>query len=259
MANQTSHEGFLSRATIGRRLRFREGEEGLDDTRVELRATCLVEPAHRFLVWQAFAIGTRGNHGIEGIDDADDSRDYGDLSALQSRGVTLPVKGFVMMENIESRAFKAWEHAQHSPAVLRVLLHQCILFRLETPSLAEDRVRDAYFTDVVQERGNLQFLKLGFFQAQLHSDAHAPFRQPGAVHAGVEVFQIKKLVEGADDRITKRGSLFLELFDAERLQRPESRGTLHERWNLVVRHCVYHHNKSHDPAPDLDPYPFTHA
>jgi len=50
----------------------REGEEGPDDNRVELRAAGVVEPAYRFLVWQAFAIGTRRNHGIESIDDADD-------------------------------------------------------------------------------------------------------------------------------------------------------------------------------------------
>jgi hypothetical protein len=49
------------------------------------------------------------------------------------------------------------------------------------------------------------------------------------------------------------------LFDAERLQRPERRGTLHERWNLVVRHDSYQQNKKQEPEPDVDPEPFTQA
>src|SRR5437762_8342791 len=109
-----------------------------------------------------------------------------------------------MMENIESRAFEAREHAQHSPAILGVFFHERILFRVETLRLAENGIRDAHFTDVVQERGNFEILKFGFFQAQFPSDAHTPFRQPGAVHAGVEIFQVEELVEGADDRTAKR-------------------------------------------------------
>ena len=70
-----------------------------------------------------------------------------------------------MMENIESGALETWKHAQHRPAVFGVFFHERIFFRVETPRLAEDGIRDAYFTDVVQERGNFEILKLGFFQA----------------------------------------------------------------------------------------------
>ncbi len=90
------------------------------------------------------------------------------------------------------------------------------------------------------------------YSAQFLADAHPPLRQPGAVHAGVEVFQVEELVEGADDRIAKRGSLFLKLLDAERLQRPERRGTLHGRWNLVIRHCSYKQSKKQEPEPEPD-------
>src|SRR5438105_1514376 len=120
-----------------------------------------------------------------------------------------------MMENIKGDAFEAWQHAQHSPAVFRVLFHERIFLRVEALRLAEDGVWDPYFTDVVQERGNFEVLKLGFFQAQLLSDAHAPFRQSGTVHAGIYVFQIEELVESADDGIAKRGGVFFELFDAK--------------------------------------------
>jgi hypothetical protein len=47
--------------------------------------------------------------------------------------------------------------------------------------------------------------------------------------------------------------LFLKLLDAERLQRPERRGTLAERWNLVVRHCCYQQNKKQGPGPGVEP------
>jgi hypothetical protein len=51
------------------------------------------------------------------------------------------------------------------------------------------------------------------------------------------------------------------LLDAERLQRPERRGTLHGRWSLVVRHCGYQQNKKQDPEPepDVEPELFTQA
>ena len=166
-----------------------------------------------------------------------------------------------MMENIESRAFEAREHAQHSPAILGVFFHERILFRVETLRLAENGIRDAHFTDVVQERGNFEILKFGFFQAQFPSDAHTPFRQPGAVHAGVEIFQVEELVEGADDRTAKRGSLCFELLDVERLPRREGRGTFHGRGNVVVRHCRYQQSKRQvpEPEPDVEPELFTQA
>ena len=166
-----------------------------------------------------------------------------------------------MMENIESRAFKAREHAQDSPAVFRVLLHERVFFRFETPRLAEDGIRDAYFTYVVQERGDFQILQRGFFQAQFQSDAHTPFRQPGAVHAGVEVFQVKELVESADDGIAKRGSLFLELLDAKQIRRPDGGRVHSERRNLLVRHGGYQQNKKQvpEPEPGVEPELFTQA
>src|SRR5216684_2469966 len=143
------------------------------------------------------------------------------------------------MENIEGRAFETGEHAQHSPAVLGMFFHERILFGVETSGLAEDGIRDTYFADVVQERGNFEILKLGFFEAQFLADAHTPFRQPGAVDAGIQILEIEELVESADDGSAKRGGLFLKLLDAQRLQRPESRGALRGRWNLAVGHCRY--------------------
>jgi hypothetical protein len=238
---------------------FGEGEEGLDDHRIKLSATGLVKPTHSLFKRQALAVGAGRNHGVEGIDDADDARNDGDFGPFQSRGVSLSVERLVVMENIESRTLESREHAQYGPAVLRVLLHEGIFLRIKTSGLAKDGIRDAHFADVVEKRRNLKILKLGFFQAQFLPNAHTPFRQPGAVDTGVEIFQVEELVEGADDGIAEGSRLFFELLDAKRLQRPERRGTLHGRWNLVIRHCSYKQNKKQEPEPDVEPELFTQA
>ncbi len=81
------------------------------------------------------------------------------------------------------------------------------------------------------------------------------------MHSGVEILQVEELIERADDRFAKRGSLFFELFDAERVQRPEGRRTLRGRRNLVIRHSSYKQSKRHVPEPEVDVEPelFTQA
>jgi hypothetical protein len=51
-----------------------------------------------------------------------------------------------------------------------MFFHERIFFRVETLRLAEDGIRDAYLTDVVQEGGNFQILQVRFFEAQSLSD-----------------------------------------------------------------------------------------
>src|SRR2546426_8623198 len=49
----------------------------------------------------------------------------------------------------------------------------------------------AHFANIVEKRGNFQVLQFRFFQAELLSDAHAPFREARAVNPGIEIFQIR--------------------------------------------------------------------
>jgi len=104
-----------------------------------------------------------------------------------------------MMEDIEGGALKTRKHAQHGPAVFGVLLHQFIFGCVQTARLAKNCVRDANFADVVEKRGDFKILERRFFEAEFLSYAHAPFREARAVHSGIEILQIKQLVEGADD------------------------------------------------------------
>jgi hypothetical protein len=236
-----------------------EREEGADDNGVKLSAAGFVEPAHGFLVRQTFSIGTRRNHGIKGIDYADDARDYWDFSAPKGGGIALAVEGLMMMENIEGRALEAGEHAQNGPAVFGMFFHQGIFVRVETTGLAENRVRDTDFTDVVEERGHFEILKLGFLEAEFLANAHAPFREASAVHSGIEILEIEKLIEGADDGIAERRRLFFKLLDAERLQRRRNRETFRGHWNLVIRHWSYQQNNRQVPEPDEESELFTQA
>ncbi len=79
------------------------------------------------------------------------------------------------------------------------------------------------------------------------------------MHASVQVLKIEELVEGANDRSAKRGSLLFELLNPERIQRPQGPGSLRERWNLVVRHCSYQQSNEQEPEPEVEPEPFTQA
>ena len=71
------------------------------------------------------------------------------------------------------------------------------------------------------------------------------------MHAGVEVLKIEELIEGANDGIAESGSLFFELLDAKQIRRPEGRGTLDKRRNLIIRHCRYQQNQEQEPEPEL--------
>ena len=236
-----------------------EGEEGADDSGVKLSAAGFVEAAHGFVVGQAFSIGSRRNHGVKRINHADDSGDYRYFGVLQACGIALAIERFVMMENIESRALEAGEHAQNGPSIFGMFFHQGVFVRIEAIGFAENGIGDTHFADVVKERGHFEILKFGFLQAEFLADAHAPFRQAGAVHSCGEVFKIEKLIESADYRIAERGRLFFQLLDAERLERSVYRDSFRGRWYLVVRHWSYLQNKRHVPEPDEEPELFTQA
>jgi hypothetical protein len=236
-----------------------EGKEGADDNRVKLSAARFVEAARGFLVGQAFSIRTRRHHRIERVNNADDARDYWYFGALKAGGIAFAIEGLMVVENIEGRPFETGEHAQNGPAIFGMFFHQGIFVRVETTGLSENCVRDADFTDVVEERGHFEILKLGFLEAEFLTDAHAPFREASAVYSGVEVLEIEELIEGADDGIAERRRLFFKLLDAERLQRRRNLETFRGRWNLVIRHWSYQQNSRQVPEPDEEPELFTQA
>jgi hypothetical protein len=79
------------------------------------------------------------------------------------------------------------------------------------------------------------------------------------VYASVEVLEVEELIERADDGIAKRGGLFFELLDAERLQPHGNGESVRWLWSLVIRHGNYLQNKRHVPEPDEELELFTQA
>jgi len=90
------------------------------------------------------------------------------------------------------------EHAQHGPAVLGVFFMSAIFFRVEAAGFSENGTEFQLCRYHAGERPTPDSAA-PLPQGQLLTDAHAPFRQARAVDSGVEILQIEKLVEGADE------------------------------------------------------------
>ena len=74
--------------------------------------------------------------------------------------------------------------------------------------------------------------------------------------AGVEIFQIQKLIEGADHRAAQRGDLLFDEFDAQGVWRPKEIGGRGEHRCGLVRHGGYKQRKLQELELELL---FTHA
>src|SRR6266478_4109166 len=81
-------------------LGLREGNKAPHHVWIELCATRFDEPAYRFLVRQANAIRTRGNHGVERVDHRDDAGNDWNLRALKAGRISFSVHVFVVVKNV---------------------------------------------------------------------------------------------------------------------------------------------------------------
>src|SRR5439155_260411 len=96
--------------------------------------------------------------------------------------------------------------------------------------------RYADFANVVEKCRDFKILKCGSFEAELLADAHAPFSQTCAMDSGVEIFQVKELIECADHGAAQRRGLLFQLLDSEGLRRHKKRGASRRRRNLTLQH-----------------------
>src|SRR5437870_958226 len=142
------------------------------------------------------------------------------LCLLQTSRVALAVKAFVMMQDKVTGVLQAGKVPQNSPAVFRVFLDQRVFFFGQAAGLPQDRIGNTHFANVVQKGGHFDVVQAFFLDTKFLSDAHRPLGQPGAMHPGVEILQIQKLVEGADKRSAQVAELLLEFVDLQ--WRPET-------------------------------------
>src|SRR3989442_9046810 len=214
-----------------RNLGLGNADKASDKGGVKLFIAGEIEPAHSFLERQALPIGSRRYHGVKGVDYRHDACTDGDFIFLQLTWVARPIIGFVVMQNEEARPLQAGKKADHSPAIFRVLLHEGVLIRSQATWLFENGVRHSNLADVVKQRGHPDIPENAVFQSKLLGDAYTPFRQPGAVVSGVEVFQIQQLVEGTHQRIMHGEQLLFQLLYAQSV-----RGPLHYSARRICEH-----------------------
>src|SRR5690348_11149128 len=194
---------------------FGKRQERLDDERIELRTTGFDQAARGFVERQAAAIRARGNHGVEGVNHGDDAGAYGDFGFLELRGIAGAVEIFMVVEDEKAGAFEAGKVAKHGPTEFRMTLDDGVFFFGEASGLVEDAVGYADFADVVKEGAHFDVRHGAFGHAELTRDAKSPLREARAVHAGVQVAQVEKLVEGANEGVAKVARVGFELFDPQ--------------------------------------------
>src|ERR1700676_1919320 len=94
-------------------------------------------------------------------------------------------------------------------------INECAFFGSEKSRLLENSVGYANLSNVVEQRRDLNLIHPLFRNLHLAGYAKGPLRQSGAVHAGVDVFQVQHLVKRADQRITKCEMLLLQFLHSE--------------------------------------------
>ena len=192
-----------------------QGKEALDDGGIELGAAGLDEAALGLFEGEAFAIRARGDHGVEGVNDGDDAGADGDFVAGEAAGVAFAVEGLVVMEDEEADALEAGNLAEDAPAVFGMLFHEGVFVVGEAGGLIEDGVGNADFSDVVEEGGDLDIGEGIVVEAEFAGNVKSPLRKTRAVNAGIEILEIEKLIEGADEGVAEGEGLFFGILDAE--------------------------------------------
>ena len=126
-------------------------DEGDHQVLFELRSGGVTEALDRLLDGQRLAVGTRGGHGAERVGDRHDAADEGDLLPLKALEVAASVPAFVVMTDAGAHCLEVRQIANDGIAQRDVLLEDVELLCGELARLAQQRVGDADFPDVVQQ------------------------------------------------------------------------------------------------------------
>src|SRR5205823_13432534 len=102
------------------------------------------------------AIDAVARDRVEGVGDGEDARVQIDLRAAAARRVARAVETLVVLGDDARRAREKFDLAENLCAEHGMLAHALPLTLIERRGLAQDRIRNADLTDVVQERAELQ-------------------------------------------------------------------------------------------------------
>jgi len=84
--------------------------------------------------------------------------------SLESRRISLAIEGLVMVKNIKSARSKPGSMRNTAQPYSGCFFINAVFVRIKASRLAENRIGNAHFADVVQERGNFQVLQFGFLK-----------------------------------------------------------------------------------------------
>src|SRR5262249_16355318 len=146
----------------------------------------LDEASDCFVLREASAIATIGDHGVIGIDHGDDTRGERNIASLEFRRISRAVDTLVMMQSVKTCRLQVREETQDGPAVLRMAVDDDALIVSESAGLIEDRVRNADLADVMKQSGNFNLVEFTFRNVQFPRNAHSPLRQTRTVDAGAD-------------------------------------------------------------------------
>ena len=132
---------------------FRDGEEYLDDARVELGAGAALDLFAGVGYGECAAVGAVGNHGVQGIGDGEYARADGDILAAEAAGVAGAVEELLVGEDDLGGVAEKGDASEHVVADLAVGAHDLLFLVVERAGLAEDAVGDGHLADIVEKGG----------------------------------------------------------------------------------------------------------
>src|SRR5690242_14447871 len=94
---------------------FRDGNESLDNLRIELGAGGLAEAADSLFMAHTSAVAAMGNHGIVGVNDANNARHQRYVRAFEVSGIAVAIHAFVVVQSVEAGLFQTGYEAQDGP------------------------------------------------------------------------------------------------------------------------------------------------
>ena len=132
----------------------------LHDRRIERFAGVLLEHPDRRLRRDRASVRPFGRDGVEAVDDGQDSRANRNVGPAEAHRISRPIPALVMTSDDGSHGARKRDGLDDLGADLRVNLHLLALVRGQRAWLREDVLGNRKLADVVQERGDLDGVRV---------------------------------------------------------------------------------------------------
>ena len=172
-------------------------QKSIDHLRIELCVTAGFDFRERFRPGQGFTVRSVGRHGGKAIGNRQKPSENRNVFARESVGIAFAVEAFVMVTNA-AQHFGQVRHVFHDQrAENRMLLQNAELVVVQASGLAQNRVGNRDFADVVQQAAdaNCALLFNGIIEFARHQKR--PVRHVFRMAARVVIF----VVDGRDQSI----------------------------------------------------------